>query len=152
MQYSPMVMLRSQEVLMSIPAGEARSSAFRLASGADLMTEWFDGAAQAQKNMVSEILFAIAEGSVFASYMVVDDAADRMAFFVLTGGGLAVKARINVSGSFDVIYIGSSCDAPGLDRAPSSSGHSESSGTPVKNSLPERGKIVLSRLQCHCST
>lgn len=128
---------------MSIPAGGARSSAFRLASGADLVTTWFDGAVQAQKNMVSEILFAIAEGSVFASYMVVDDAADRMAFFVLTGGGMAVKARINVSGSFDVLYIGSSCDAPGLDRAPSGSGYSGSAGTPVKNSQSGQDEIIL---------
>jgi hypothetical protein len=118
---------------MSVPAGSARSSILRLASGADLVTDWFDDATQPQKNVVSRVLFAIAESTVFAGYTVVDDVADHMAFFVLAGGGIAVKARINDFGSFDVLYIGSSCAAPGLDRAPSGPGYS-GPGYTVKNS------------------
>ena len=137
---------------MSTQAGRARSAALRLASGADQVTNWFDGATQPQKNVVSEILFAIAEASVFANYTVVDDAADHMAFFVLAGGGIAVKARINVSGSFDVLYVGSSCDAPGLDQAPAGPGYGGSGGVPVKNSQSGCDKIILFHLWCHCGT
>jgi hypothetical protein len=98
-------------------AGGAQSSILRLDSGGDLVTDWFCGASQPQKNVVSRILFAIAECSVSASCTVVD-AEDHTAFFVLTGNDLAVKARINDFESFDVLYIGSSGEAPGLDRAP----------------------------------
>jgi hypothetical protein len=107
---------------MSTDATGARSSILRLDSGADLVTDWFGGATQPQKNVVSRILFAIAECSVFASFTVVDDTDDHMAFFVLASGDITVKARINDFETFDVLYIGSSCAAPGLDRAPSARG------------------------------
>jgi hypothetical protein len=108
---------------MSFPAdapGGSRPPTLRLAAGADLVTDWFTRATQPEKNMAGRILFAIAESSVFANFTVVDDADDHMAFFVLAGcTGIAIKARINNFGSFDVIYIGSSLEAPGIDRIPS---------------------------------
>ena len=96
---------------------KTRPASLRLASGADLVSDFFSAASQPQKNVVSRVLFAIADGAVFATCQVVDDADDHMAFFVIAGGDIVIKARIRDFGSFDILSIGSSEREAGWEAA-----------------------------------
>jgi Family of unknown function (DUF6235) len=99
------------------PTGDHTRSGFRLTSGLDLLEEWSRTAAQAEKNLVHDVLFAVADGSVFTGYDVVDDVERALEFFVLARHELTVKIRVHSLESFGIVYIGPTCDAPGLDRA-----------------------------------
>jgi hypothetical protein len=98
------------------PAG-SRRSAFRLTSGLDLLEKWSRTATQAEKNVVHQVLFAIADKSVFTDYLVVDDVVKTMEFFVLTRCEITIKVRVHGLNAFGIVYIGPTCDAPGLDCA-----------------------------------
>ena len=92
-------------------------SAFRLASGLNIFDEWSQNASQAELDIVTQVLFAVTEKSVFAQYYVVDDVSKTMEFFVLARGDLTVKIRVHGLDSFGIVYIGPTCAAPGLDQA-----------------------------------
>ena len=105
---------------MASPARPAESfsrSAFRLASGLELLEEWSRRATQVEKNVVDEVLFAIVGRSVFTDYDVVDDVRKTMEFFVLAKCDLTVKIRVHSLESFGIGYVGPTCEAPGLDPA-----------------------------------
>jgi hypothetical protein len=97
-------------------ADSARPSSFTVTSGLDLLEDWSAHATQPQKNIVYEIIFAVADKTVFTRYTVVDDAEKHMEFFVLTKNDLVVKVRIDSFDSFGITYIGSCRCVPGLDR------------------------------------
>jgi hypothetical protein len=93
----------------------ARPSKFTVTSGLELLDEWSAHASQVQKNIVHRIIFAVADKTVFSDFSVIDDVENHMEFFVLSKNDLAVKIRIQDLDSFDIVYIGPSCTAPGLD-------------------------------------
>jgi hypothetical protein len=90
---------------------------FRLISGFELLEQWSERATQVQKNIVHRALFAVTDRSVFNDYMIVDDVAKTMEFFVLCRCDLAVKIRIHDFETCGLVYIGPTCAAPGLDQA-----------------------------------
>jgi hypothetical protein len=105
---------------MNAPIGPANGqplSPFELASGLELLDAWSQGATQPQRNVVDRILFAVVERTVFADFDTVDDIENHMEFFVLTKCDVVVKIRINDFDSFEMVYVGSSCGASGLDYA-----------------------------------
>lgn len=99
------------------PANGQPLTPFKLASGLDLLDAWSQTASQPQKNMVDRLLFAVVERTVFANFDIVDDVQNHMEFFVLTKSDVVVKIRINDFDSFEVVYVGPSCRAVGLDHA-----------------------------------
>jgi hypothetical protein len=102
------------------PANSRRLLPFRLTSGLEILDQWAANAGQAEKNIVHDVLFALAEKSAFANYDVVDDVAKTLEFFVLARGELTVKVRVHGLDSFGIVYVGPTCAAPGLDQvAPS---------------------------------
>jgi hypothetical protein len=103
---------------MSVPIQPVNNSPLRLASGCDVLDRWARGATETAKTAIYEVLFAITEKSVFRDYVIIDDAAKATEFFVPTRCGLAVKIRIHSMESFQIVYIGSLCGAPGLDEPP----------------------------------
>jgi hypothetical protein len=121
--------------IMSAPIvpSSGRPSLFTVTSGLDLLDEWSAHATQSQKNIVNRIIFAVADKNVFTEYCIVDDIENHMEFFVLAKNDLAVKIRIEGFDSFGILYIGSSCAAPGLDPA------WPASITPAPDSLPAGG-------------
>jgi Family of unknown function (DUF6235) len=101
---------------MSAPLVPAsRPSHFTVTSGLDLLDEWMADASQSQKNIVTRVLFAVADKTVFTEYTVIDDVENHMEYFVLAKSDLAVKIRIDGFDAFAIVYIGPSCTAPGLD-------------------------------------
>jgi hypothetical protein len=99
----------------------ARPSSFTVTAGLELLDQWSAHATQAQKNIVSRVIFAVADKTVFADYDVIDDAENHMEFFVLAKNDLIVKIRIDGFDCFGILYIGPSCTAPGLDHGWSAS-------------------------------
>jgi hypothetical protein len=105
---------------MAIPTEPTRvpaSALFRLTTGLDVLDQWSLTATQAEKNVVGDVLLAIAGKSVFARYDVIDDPRRALEFFVLVKCGLAVKVRVYSLNAFGVVYVGPACSAPGLDYA-----------------------------------
>lgn len=90
---------------------------FRLTSGLELLEEWSKNATQVQKNVVNQVLFAVASRAVFSGYAVVDDVTRTMEFFVLAKCDIAVKIRVHGLDSFGIVYVGPASAAPGLDVA-----------------------------------
>jgi Family of unknown function (DUF6235) len=98
------------------PTNRPRPIPFRLTSGLEILDQWSANAGQVEKNIVHEVLFALAEKSAFANYDVVDDVTKTLEFFVLARGELTVKVRVHGLDSFGIVYVGPTCDAPGLDQ------------------------------------
>lgn len=90
---------------------------FRLTSGLELLEEWSRTATQVQRNVVNQVLFAVASRAVFSEYAVVDDVTKTMEFFVLAKCDMVVKIRVHGLDSFGIVYVGSARSAPGLDCA-----------------------------------
>lgn len=95
------------------PGGGAR---LQLASGMELIEDWSRDADDFARTAVYEVLFSITEGSVFRDHVVVDDVDRPTYFFVLADRGLAVKIQLLSLETCAIVYIGSACGAPGLDR------------------------------------
>ena len=102
---------------MSTPIQPGSAARLQLASGMELLEGWSRDADDLAKTAVYEVLFSITEGSVFRDHVVVDDAERPTHFFVLAGRDLAVKVQLLSLDTCAVVYIGSACAAPGLDRA-----------------------------------
>lgn len=119
MQREPTTVGRKVHIMseFSSPAS-GRPSRFTVTSGLELFDEWCAHATQAQKNIVSRVIFAVADKKVFSEYDVIDDIENHMEFFVLAKNELTVKIRIDGFDSFAILYIGPTCTAPGLDLVP----------------------------------
>jgi hypothetical protein len=98
------------------PTNRRRPIPFRLTSGLEILDQWAAQAGQNEKNIVHDVLFALTEKSAFAHYQVVDDVTKTLEFFVLAKGELTVKVRVDGLDSFGIVYVGPTCDAPGLDQ------------------------------------
>jgi hypothetical protein len=105
--------------IMNAPLGpdSARPSTYTVTGGLELLDEWSADATQSQKNIVHRVIFSVADKTVFNDFDVIDDVENHMEFFVLAKNDLAVKIRIEDLDSFAILYVGPSCDAPGLDPA-----------------------------------
>ena len=88
----------------------------RLHSGLDRLERWSRTAGQTEKNAVYKALFAVADGSVFWAYEVLDDTSRGHEFFVLVRKNLVVKICLHDRDTFGIVYIGSLHSAPDLDR------------------------------------
>ena len=102
----------------SRPTGGSEPAALRMVSGFEILEEWFEHAAQSQRNTVSRILLSVAGKSVFSDFDVIDDIAKPGEFFVLTKADLLVKIRIHDPGSFGIVYIGPDDSALGPTPPP----------------------------------
>jgi hypothetical protein len=101
---------------MTSPIQPASSVRLRLTSGLEVLEDWSRDADDLAKTAVYEVLFSVAEGSVFKNHMVVDDVDRPTEFFVLTRRHLAVKIQLHSLDTCAVVYIGPACAAPGLDQ------------------------------------
>lgn len=98
------------------PASE-RPRHLKLTSGWALLETWSASATQAERNIVYQVLLAAVERTLFTQYVVLDDVEKTMEFFVLARCDLIVKIRVHGWHSFRILYVGSACAAPGLERA-----------------------------------
>ncbi|MGX7826125.1 DUF6235 family protein [Actinokineospora sp. 24-640] len=87
----------------------------RLSLGMTHLEEWAATAGQADKNALYKMLFAVADGSVFRTYKVLDDVQMVGEFFVLVREDLVVKVSFPRPGTFGVLYIGSPAEGPFRD-------------------------------------
>jgi len=107
------------------PADRRPRLGLRLTSGLEVLDNWSRDAAEADKNLVDRVLFAIVDGSVFVQFIVVDDVERAMEFFVLARFDLTVKVRLHGHDAFGIVYAGPTCSAPGFDRADPQDGSPE---------------------------
>jgi hypothetical protein len=99
-----------------VPSGQPRPrSPRRLAAGLDLLDRWSATAAENDRAAAYEVLFAVADGTVRAGYLVLDDPTWPQHLFVLVRPGLVLKIRAVCPDSFGVTYLGPVEAAPGLD-------------------------------------
>jgi hypothetical protein len=96
------------------PTGSIHRSRIRLETGLDVLERWNESATQTEKNAVYKALFAIADGSVFKAYRVVDDWQRLNEFFVLVKDNLVVKVRVHSFESYGVVFVGPADQAPGI--------------------------------------
>jgi hypothetical protein len=94
------------------PAGRP----LKLTSGWEVLDTWSAGVTtQAERNIVYKVLLTVVDRTVFARYVVLNDAKKPAEFFVLAGCGLTVKLRADGPESFGIVYIGPARTAPGRD-------------------------------------
>jgi hypothetical protein len=87
----------------------------RLESGLDWLDKWSATASQAEQNALYKALFAIADGSVFHTYLTAGDVAQAEEFLVLVRDELVLKVRLHYPDAFGIVYIGTGHDGPGRD-------------------------------------
>lgn len=87
---------------------------FRLETGIEILEDWAETASQNQQNAIYKALFAMADGSAFRTYRIVDDFKRANELFIVVRDDLVLKVRINCYDSFGVVFIGSVAQAPGL--------------------------------------
>ncbi|HJP77505.1 MAG TPA: DUF6235 family protein [Pseudonocardiaceae bacterium] len=78
----------------------------RLNLGVGRLEDWAATASQIDKNAVYDVLFAVSDGTVFRSHVVLDDVQRAGEFFVLARENLVVKVSIQPFDTFGVLYIG----------------------------------------------
>ncbi|HEV2781541.1 MAG TPA: DUF6235 family protein [Actinophytocola sp.] len=96
------------------PAGSIHRPRFRMDTGLEVLERWADTATPSEKNAVYKALFAVADGSVFKNYRIVDDWQKLSEFFVLVKDNLVVKVCVHCFDSYGIVYIGPRQGAPGL--------------------------------------
>ncbi|HEY0641603.1 MAG TPA: DUF6235 family protein [Pseudonocardiaceae bacterium] len=87
----------------------------RLSVGLTRLEQWAANAGQVDKNAVYKALFAVSDGSVFRTHTIVEDLHSSHEFLVLVRDDLVLKIRVRHLDAFEIIYIGSLGQAPGLD-------------------------------------
>jgi uncharacterized protein DUF6235 len=95
------------------PVTSGYRARFRMDTGLEVLEDWTDTAKQSVKNAMYKALFAVADGSVFRTYKIVDDLQRPSEFFVLVRDDLVLKIRVNSFDSFGITYIGSRAGEPG---------------------------------------
>ncbi len=83
--------------------------------GVARLEKWAETAAQAEKNAVYEVLFAVSDGSVFRGHKVLEDVQRPGEFFVLVRENLVLKIGMYPHDNFGIVYIGTLDDAPDLN-------------------------------------
>lgn len=82
----------------------------KLVAGLTHLEQWADTAGQAGKNALYRMLFAVADGSVFDAYEVLDDVTVLGEYFVLVRPELVVKIAFPRRGAFAVLFVGTPVD------------------------------------------
>lgn len=88
---------------------------FRMDTGISVLENWAEDARQSRKNAVYRALFAVADGTVFRTYRIVDDFQHANEFFVILKDDLVLKVRVHDFDSFGLVYVGPVANAPRLD-------------------------------------
>lgn len=79
----------------------------QLTSGRQVLEEWAITAPQADRNVIYEALFAVADGSAFLIYDIFGDVRDPRQFIILVKHDLVMKVALKRSdSSFEISYIG----------------------------------------------
>ena len=78
----------------------------KLNLGLARLEKWAATAGQAEKNALYRALFAVADGTVFRNYKVLDDVTRSGEFFVVVRENLIVKICFREPDVFGVLYIG----------------------------------------------
>ena len=87
----------------------------KLVAGVAHLEQWAETAGQAAKNALYRMLFAVADGSVFDAYDVLDDVTVLGEYFVLVRPDLVVKIAFPRPGVFAVLFIGAPVDDDAVD-------------------------------------
>ncbi len=88
---------------------------FRMDTGLEVLEDWAETARQSRKNAVYRALFAVADGTVFRNYRIIDDFQQANELFVVIRHDLVLKVRVHDFDSFGVVYVGPVANAPRLD-------------------------------------
>jgi Family of unknown function (DUF6235) len=96
------------------PAKNVHRPRFRMDTGLEVLEDWAATATQSEKNAVYKALFAVADGSVFKAYRIVDDWQQLSEFFVVIRDDLLLKICVHSFDSYGIVYIGAQEGAPGL--------------------------------------
>ena len=88
---------------------------FRMDTGFEVLEAWAETARQSRKNAVYRALFAVADGTVFRNYRIIDDFQQANEFFVVIRHDLVLKVCVHDFDSFGVVYVGPVANAPRLD-------------------------------------
>ncbi len=82
----------------------------KLVAGLTHLEQWAETAGQAAKNALYRMLFAVADGTVFAAYEVLDDVTVLGEYFVLVRPDLIAKIAFPRPGTFTVLFVGAPAD------------------------------------------
>ncbi|OZM71922.1 hypothetical protein CFN78_17390 [Amycolatopsis antarctica] len=94
---------------------EAERKRCRLTTGLQRLELWAATADQGERNRVYDVLFAVADGSVFWRYRVMRDAHRPGEFSVVVRDDLIVKVDFPAPACFAILYVGTRGNAEGLD-------------------------------------
>ncbi|GAA4549760.1 DUF6235 family protein [Amycolatopsis samaneae] len=76
-------------------------------SGFDLLEEWAQAASQAERNVVYEALFSVADGSAFMIYDIFGDSENPKHFIIVVKRNLVLKFSMRrAESAFDLLYVG----------------------------------------------
>ncbi|MFC9254535.1 DUF6235 family protein [Amycolatopsis thailandensis] len=79
----------------------------QLTSGLQVLEEWAINAPQADRNVIYEALFAVADGSAFLIYDIFGDGRDPHQFIILVKHDLVIRIGLKrADSSFEIVYIG----------------------------------------------
>ncbi len=79
----------------------------QLTSGMQVLEEWAATAPQADRNVIYEALFAVADGSAFLIYDIFGDGRDPHQFIILVKHDLVIKIGLKrTDSSFEIVYVG----------------------------------------------
>jgi hypothetical protein len=79
----------------------------RLDSGHEVLEEWAESACQAERNIIYEALFAIADGSAFMIYDIFGNNRVPPHFVIFVKNDLVLRILLRRSESaFDLLYVG----------------------------------------------
>ncbi|MFD9893995.1 DUF6235 family protein [Amycolatopsis sp. NPDC059027] len=79
----------------------------QLTSGIEILEEWAQAASQADRNVIYEALFSIADGSAFLVYDIFGDGRNPHNFVIVVKRNLVIKFNMRRSeSSFELIYVG----------------------------------------------
>ncbi|MCT2583762.1 DUF6235 family protein [Actinophytocola gossypii] len=79
---------------------------FRMETGLEVLDAWAESAGQSDRNAIYKALFAMADGSLFRTYRIIDDFQQLSELYVLVKDDLVLKLRINCFDSFGIVGIG----------------------------------------------
>lgn len=90
---------------------DADGSRLRLTTGIELLHAWWETAGDAERDIVSDALFALLGGSVYTDYEVIDDPEYPRELVIVVLENLAIRARLHDAATFGIVFIGQPVDA-----------------------------------------
>ncbi|TCO54397.1 DUF6235 family protein [Actinocrispum wychmicini] len=99
------------------PAGPLSGRRNQLNTGLDVLDEWSETAPQAARNLVYRALFAVTDGTLFRSYLTMSHRERPEELAICLRDNLVVTISRTQPGFFDIAYIGSPDQAPGIRQS-----------------------------------